>query len=232
MIARARRATGGDAPVAGLTDEVGEQQPGLVGLGAALARQPGSLLGGGVAAPGRPVVGPAALSVVCGHLRSLSPRGVAWKPASSSARPSGESRTPAPSARSTVRRPSWPSRTASDSASTAGCSRCRVVGPGEQGAPAALDVEDQPSVDQHDEGAGLAARACGRRPRRRLGTATAPRRRTGWPGRSPRAPARAATRRALARGSSSARSRAAPTARSRSTAPGSANCAAPRPSTK
>ena len=38
--------------------------------------------------------------------RSRSPRGVAWKPASSSARPSGESSTPAPSARSTVSRPS------------------------------------------------------------------------------------------------------------------------------
>ena len=38
--------------------------------------------------------------------RSRSPRGVARKPASSSARPSGESSTPAPSARSTVSRPS------------------------------------------------------------------------------------------------------------------------------
>ena len=174
------------------------------------AVQPGGLLGGGVAPPGRPVVGPAFVPVVSGHLRSLRPRGVAWKPASSSARPSGESSTPAPSARSTVSRPSWPSRTASDSASTAGCSRCRVLGPGEQGAPAALDVQHQAAVDEHDQGAGLAARACGRRPRRRRGR---PRQRgaerVGRVGGREHQGAR--RRRApLARGSSSARSSAAP----------------------
>ena len=49
--------------------------------------------------PGRP-----ALSLP--QPRRRRPRGVAWKPAASSARPSGESSTPAPSARSTVSRPS------------------------------------------------------------------------------------------------------------------------------
>jgi drug/metabolite transporter (DMT)-like permease len=53
--------------------------------------------------------------------RSRRPRGVGWKPADSSAAASGESAIAAPSARSTVSFPRTPSRTASASASTAGC---------------------------------------------------------------------------------------------------------------
>ena len=55
-----------------------------------------------------------------GYIRRRRPRGVGWNPASRSACASGDWKTPAPSARSTVRRPSAPSRTARASAQAAG----------------------------------------------------------------------------------------------------------------
>ena len=95
-----------------------------------------------------------------------------------------------------------------------------VVGPGEQGAAAALDVQGQRAVDQHDQRAGLAARAVaaalGRR-RRPPGPATAAPRRRGWPGRWRPARPRSAWR----------RSATSEKVRSRSMAPAVPNCAAP-----
>ena len=85
---------------------------------------------------------------------------MAWKPADSSAAPNGEpgASTDSPSARSTVSRPSEPALTAAP-APAPRARASRVVAPREQGAPAALDVEHERAVDQHDERAGLATRA-------------------------------------------------------------------------
>ena len=84
------------------------------------------------------------------------------KPAPCSASRTGVEPEPSswvPSALSTVIRPSEPRRAASASASAAGAEPVGVVGPGEQGPAAALDVEGQLAVDQDHQGAGLAARA-------------------------------------------------------------------------
>ena len=123
-------------------------------------------------------------------------------------------------------RPSAPAWTASASACAGRGQRLRVVGEGQQGAAAALDVEDQVAVDQHDQRARLAAGpVAGRRrgspsPVSTTRPARAAPRRTGWPGRWRPAPARGGRRWPSASSAS---------ARSRSTAPGTANWAAPRP---
>ena len=218
-----------DATFAGLTDGVGEQQLGLVGLGAARdgpagqpARAPAS------AAPGQ--LGPAAppsSAVTCAAAGLVGSRG------------SPPPRGPCPAA-CRGRRPVGPLDREPAELSVAhgqrqcvdrGLQQAGVVGEGQQGAAAALDVQGELAVDEHDQGAGLAARPVAGVLAGAARSARAGRRRTGWPGRSRRAPARGRSG-ALARGSSSARSSAAAIARSRSTAPGSANCAAPRPSTK
>ena len=109
---------------------------------------------------------------------------MARKPAPWRPRAAGWSRPPsswAPSAFSTVSRPSAPRRAASASDSAAGVSRVGVVGPGEQGAAAALDVERQ----LRRRPAPPARRPCGRAGGRRSARCRARgvRRRRGWPGR-------------------------------------------------
>ena len=84
------------------------------------------------------------------------------KPASWRAARSGVAPAPSscsPSAFSTVSRPREPRRAASASDSAAGASRAGVVGPGEQGAAAALDVQREAAVDQHHQRPRLASGA-------------------------------------------------------------------------
>ena len=116
------------------------------------------------------------------------------KPAASSASPSGEVSAASPSALVTVSLPSAPSRTASASASTAGGRHAVVARERQQRLAAALDVEHERAVDEHDQRSGLARRLVAA-----LGLALAARagqRRTGWPGRwrraRPRGPRRGA----------------------------------------
>ena len=126
-----------------------------------------------------------------------------------------------PSAFSTVSRPSEPRRARLGQRCGGRREQVGVVGPGEQGAAAALDVEGQRAVDQHHQRARLAARAGGRRrrPRRRPGQRGAV-----GVGRVGGASA-TATRLGVGR-------RARLKVRSRSIAPAVPNWAAPRPSTK
>ena len=113
--------------------------------------------------------------------RILSPFGVATKPASSRAARSGVSR------RRAVRRrrplddelaQCTTSRGIGQSADGGRDQPVGVVAPGQQGASAALDVQGEVAVHEHDQGAGLASRAVPvRRPwRRRVGGLPAPRR--------------------------------------------------------
>ena len=98
--------------------------------------------------------------------------------------------------------PARPARTAVGRARRiAGGERVGVVGEGEQGPAAALDVQRQLAVDQHHERAGLAAGPVARRGcrRRSAGRARAARRRRGWPGRSRPARRRAGLSSAVAR---------------------------------
>ncbi len=123
------------------------------------------------------------------HGRRRRPCGVAVKPPASRAAPSAE-----PEA-STERAVGLLHREASEHAAAYGGGERRgrgsqhvgLVGPGEQRAAAALDVEHERAVDEHHQRARLAA---GPVPARDLaglrGPAAAPRR-TGWPGRSRRA---------------------------------------------
>ena len=118
--------------------------------------------GGGrprAAAPGRPGAGrrgrgPARLIRRAGAAPGAS---AGTRPARAPAR-AGEVSAGSPSAFSTVSLPSAPSRTASASASAAGATQAVVVGEAQQRLAAALDVEHDLAVDEHDERARLAAR--------------------------------------------------------------------------
>ena len=160
---------------------------------------------------------------------SRSPRGVAYEArAAASARRRAVLRSPLPSSVSpSARLDRQPAERARRGTArrervggAAGCA-VGVVGERQQRAAAALDVDDQLAVDQHHEGAGLAARPVADAVAARR--ATAARRRRGWRGRSRPAP-RTASRRAGRRPRSSG---AQPVDGARP-----ANCAAPSPATK
>ena len=159
--------------------------------------------------------------------RSLSPLGRRRRSRPRRApRAAGSSPPPSscsPSAFSTVSRPSAPRRAASAS----DCGRRReqvgVVGPGEQGAAAALDVERERAVDQDDQRAGLAP-----------GPVAAARRssRSGQGSAAPYGLAGSVAASATASGLRRVGRRTSAKVRSRSIAPAVPNWAAPRPSTK
>ena len=136
-------------------------------------------------------------------------------------------RSRAAARRRPARRSSGPARRAGRRrpalAAGSSCRALGVVGPGEQRAAAALDVERQRAVDEHHHARRPCARAGGPRPRRprraRAGRARGARRRRGWRGRWRPGRPRPAWRRRGPR-------RRCAAGRSRPTVP---NWAAPRP---
>ena len=164
--------------------------------------------------------------------RNRRPRGVAWNPAVSRARPSGDESTDSPSARCD-REPAQSPVPDGQRERVDGCLQ-RVVargGPGQQRLAAPLDVEDELTLHEDDERAGLAARLVSRRDlagalRPRQGRTVRVRRVGGGEDQGPRATRRTAPPEPLDGACPGAK------ARSRSTAPATANWAAPNPSTK
>ena len=175
----------------------GERRHPEVGAGEGAARQRPVERAGRCARPRRPQAR--------SRLRPAEPRGVATKPAS----PQGRAQRGGAGAEQLLAvglldgqparaRRGGPRRPARGRRARAGIT-CQVVGPGEQGLAAALDVEGERAVDEHHHGAGLAAGPVAgdlRLPSAsRAGRARAGRRRRGWRGRWPPARPRPAWRR-------------------------------------